>query len=106
MAKIDTLSVIPEGMVPEHEQFVVNALRALDSDQGQLSRTARGHAAGILAQIMVNESDIKASPEIQRAIVRDGALKLVEKYGVQIVPFLRDELKLTLEGLDLTKLNP
>jgi len=102
----NTTLTIPEGIVPDHEQFIVNALKALNSNDGEISTTDHGHAAGMLAQVMVSEADIGASPERQRAIVKEAALKLIDKYGVKIVPFLRDELKLALEGLDLTQLNP
>ena len=39
--------IIPEGMVPDHEKFIVNAFQALDADQGKISPTDHGYAAGL-----------------------------------------------------------
>lgn len=92
---------LPENIAPEVDEFITNVVERTD---GKFAQSTYGHAAIAIATKTILVADLGASPEEQLQIMRDRALKIIEEFGLGIIPLLRDELMLALTEEDLASI--
>ncbi len=83
-----------ENLIPEAREFV-NL-----TDKGVHKETENrdyGHAAANLAEVLRGVAELGESQDKQRNMLERQVAGLVEEFGPNIIPFLRDELKLLIE---------
>ncbi len=95
-----------EGIIPEAEEFVneVNQRKDLENDPifSEQEGGEYGHAVRGLAHSAMLCALNRHSPEYQRNMLKQRVQEIVTKFGPNIIPLLRDELKLALSEDDLT----
>lgn len=69
---------------------------ARGENRSQFSKTDYGHAAMNLACSAIAEAQLKSDPMKQKENLKELATEYVQKYGPQIIPKLRDELRFAL----------
>lgn len=89
---------IPDQLPPAEREFVLAALGKDNETDGKFSNTRYGHGALALVIIMSREAELGRSEEEILAKKREYVQDLVEKYGDNILKFLRDDLKLVWES--------
>lgn len=79
-------------------QYIVNLYKRVDPE---FSKTEFGHAAMSLATTSVAMAEFESNPEKQKMDLRRRAIDVIKKFGPNIIPLLRDELKLSLTDEDI-----
>jgi len=91
---------IPTNIIPEAKDFVEKTIAEREKPMGE--KWAYGHAARGIATIALRSAEAMESPEEQKRKLRITAQHYISTYGRDIIPYLREELKLALTDEDLT----
>ncbi len=75
-----------------------------DVRHGSLDSLPEEYGHALKALLVIGEDASRdEDPEVQKSRMHDKAIKLVEKYGVRILDFLRPDLRALIQPEDLVK---
>ena len=89
---------LPDNLHPDIEAFVENVLRKADKE---FRKTDYGHTAVGMVSTVLLAAAMNATPEEQQEKLRLCVRRAIQKYDKNVIPFLRDELKLVLSEDDI-----
>lgn len=92
-------SELPQNIIPEAVEFIKEVHSKWHSPL--IQEPGYGHSAANLAVGLRLQAEIGKSSKKQREFFREGARRLIKKYGSGIIKNLRDELKFALTEEDL-----
>ena len=93
---------IPEHTAEIGRAFVDEVLRRNESDDDPILTGDFGHAVRGVASIVSGSINLKESEAKQLETLKKHAQKLVDEFGENIIPLLRDDLRIALSIEDLT----
>ena len=93
----------PTKNIPEIQSFIDNVKRFSEEHRDDKDEYSYGHAVRCLAQSVIEVHRRAENEEAQREILRNKALNVIFRYGKNIIPLLRDDLKLSLSKEDWEK---
>ena len=89
---------LPDNLHPDIEAFVENVLRKANEE---FRKTDYGHTAVGMVSTVLLAAAVGATPEEQQEKLRLCVRRAIQKYDKNVIPFLRDELKLVLSEEDI-----
>ena len=89
---------LPGNLHPDVEVFVENVLRKANEE---FRKTDYGHTAVGMVSTVLLAAAVSATPEEQQEKLRLCVRRAIQKYDKNVIPFLRDELKLVLSEDDI-----
>ncbi len=86
---------------PESQTFVQNLYARVTPE---FSITGHGHAMMMLANSTIAIETMENDPAKKAAYLKQLALEIIQKHGLQIVPLMKDELRFAISDEDIASL--